>query len=974
MKKIIQNAAVLLLLAVLNSQFSTAHAQGTAFTYQGQLHNNGSPANGIYAVSFTLFNTNATGVPVAGPVTNNGVIVSNGLFTVPVDFGAGAFTGQSNWLEIAVATNLTGSFTTLAPRQPVTPTPYAIYSANAGNAINAASAASATAATTANTANNFSGALTGDVIGTQAATVVSSVGGQTATSVANGVSAANNATSVNTANTIVQRDSSGNISAGTVAANAFSGNGGGLTNLNVSASQLTSIGNTNGGLYNFFVGPSGNATTSGFYNTAIGYDAFFYNAGGSYNTADGFASLENNTNGNANTANGYGALNRNTNGSYNTANGYAALYLNASGSNNIALGYLAGYNITTGSSNIDIGNQGFSTDANIIRIGSGQSQTFIAGNLNGNGGGLTNLNVSASQLSSIGNTNGGIGNFFAGPSGNAATSGSDNTAIGNEALNANTTGSGNTANGFGALFFNSIGSGNTAEGYEALINNHTGSNNIAVGYLAGFNLNAGSSNIDIGNQGLVTDTNIIRIGSGQSQTYLAGVVTATSFQSDSSGDFTAGSGNAASGLASTVGGGAYNSASGNDSTVGGGSGNIAYGDHSTVGGGLQNQASGGGGYYTVGGGDQNQASGLGISTVGGGFKNQATNIYATVAGGANNSAGGYSSTVGGGYTNTASGQDATVGGGEYNIASGTDSTVPGGDFNIASGEFSFAAGVTAQALHQGAFVWADSQFAPFSSTTNDQFLIRARGGVGIGTGSPEEALSVVGGMNVDAGNANNGPVGSGGFNQGGPTNGCLTFGTSSTGTGFSGEGIQSKRTSGGTQYDLEFFTGFNKQMVILNNGNVGIGSATPGALLQVGSATCNGTTWASGSDRNSKEDFVAIKPAEVLAKVADLPITEWKYKVEANGTEHLGPMAQDFHAAFGLNGADDKHITMVDEGGVALAAIQGLNQKVEGRSQKAENQIEELKAENAELKEQNDSLATRLNELEATVKQLAATK
>ena len=180
----------------------------------------------------------------------------------------------------------------------------------------------------------------------------------------------------------------------------------------------------------------------------------------------------------------------------------------------------------------------------------------------------------------------------------------------------------------------------------------------------------------------------------------------------------------------------------------------------------------------------------------------------------------------------------------------------------------------------------------------------------------------------------------------------------------------SKRSSGGTQYDLEFFTGFNKQMVILNNGNVGIGSATPGALLQVGSATCNGTTWASGSDRNSKEDFVAIKPVEVLAKVADLPITEWKYKVEANGTEHLGPMAQDFHEAFGLNGADDKHITMVDEGGVALAAIQGLNQNLQEMQQAVKAKDGEIQT----LKQQNDSLAQRLNELEAAVKQLAANK
>jgi hypothetical protein len=114
---------------------------------------------------------------------------------------------------------------------------------------------------------------------------------------------------------------------------------------------------------------------------------------------------------------------------------------------------------------------------------------------------------------------------------------------------------------------------------------------------------------------------------------------------------------------------------------------------------------------------------------------------------------------------------------------------------------------------------------------------------------------------------------------------------------------------------------------------VGIGNTSPAHLLVVGSsgspAYCDGTTWQNGSDRNSKEGFAVINPREVLAKVSALPITEWKYKVEAGGSEHLGPMAQDFHAAFGLNGADDKHIATVDEEGVALAAIQGLNQKLD---------------------------------------------
>jgi hypothetical protein len=108
----------------------------------------------------------------------------------------------------------------------------------------------------------------------------------------------------------------------------------------------------------------------------------------------------------------------------------------------------------------------------------------------------------------------------------------------------------------------------------------------------------------------------------------------------------------------------------------------------------------------------------------------------------------------------------------------------------------------------------------------------------------------------------------------------------------------------------------------------------------------------------------------VLDKVAALQISEWNFKTDAADKKHLGPMAQNFHAAFGLNGADDKHISVIDEGGVALAAVQGLNEKVEG----LKNELNRRDAENAELKQQNDSLAEQLHELETTVKQLAAHK
>jgi hypothetical protein len=124
--KILYLLSVLALIVCSNS----ASSQGTAFTYQGHLQNNGNPATGTYNFTFTLFATNVNGTAVAGPVTNNGVSVNNGLFTTTINFGSNVFTGTANWLQIGVATNGTGTFTVLVPRQQLTPVPYAVYASN----------------------------------------------------------------------------------------------------------------------------------------------------------------------------------------------------------------------------------------------------------------------------------------------------------------------------------------------------------------------------------------------------------------------------------------------------------------------------------------------------------------------------------------------------------------------------------------------------------------------------------------------------------------------------------------------------------------------------------------------------------------------------------------------------------------------------------------------------------------------------
>lgn len=139
-------------------QPTTAQAEGTAFTYQGRLNSGGSPANGSYDIAFTLYPTNTTGSAVAGPVTNPGVTVSNGLFTTAVDFGPYVFTGTNYWLEIAVSTNGADAFTTLAPRQPLTPTPYAIFASDANNVLGPVSAAQLTGAIpSGDISGNYSG-------------------------------------------------------------------------------------------------------------------------------------------------------------------------------------------------------------------------------------------------------------------------------------------------------------------------------------------------------------------------------------------------------------------------------------------------------------------------------------------------------------------------------------------------------------------------------------------------------------------------------------------------------------------------------------------------------------------------------------------------------------------------------------------------------------------------------------------------
>jgi hypothetical protein len=204
--------------------------------------------------------------------------------------------------------------------------------------------------------------------------------------------------------------------------------------------------------------------TTGGFNTAVGYLSLGSGTTNSFNTAIGAGALLANT-ANENTATGAGALLSNTTGIRNTANGAFALFSNTTGGVNTANGYQALFSNTTGYLNM------------------------------------------ADGVGALG----------------ANTTGHDNTATGSNALELNTTGFNNTANGSSALQQNTAGANNTASGIGALNQNTIGNGNIGLGILGGAALTTGDNNIDIGNVGVAGESNTIRVGTGQTATYIAGI-------------------------------------------------------------------------------------------------------------------------------------------------------------------------------------------------------------------------------------------------------------------------------------------------------------------------------------------------------------------------------------------------------------------------------------------------------------------
>jgi hypothetical protein len=363
-------------------------------------------------------------------------------------------------------------------------------------------------------------------------------------------------------------------------------------------------------------------------------------------------------------------------------------------------------------------------------------------------------------------------------------------------------------------------------------------------------------------------------------------------------------------------------------------------DHGgTIGGGVGNRAGGGGvdqwRFATVAGGSGNTAGYEG-STVGGGLNNSAIDeLAATIAGGSANTASGEYAAVGGGSGNTAAdGANPTVGGGRQNGAFGSFATVGGGDNNTAFGTDTVAGGVNNLAEGGLAVIGGGTNKAAIGNRST------VGGGSNNGTPGPAVHATVGGGQSnlasgTDAtvgGGANNTASGlsaavQGGFQNPAAGDYSVAAGRRASNTDASHDGVFLFADSS----DFDFTSTATNEFAVRSTGGARVvtaidefGEPTAGVKLDSGD-----TAWEVLSDRASKENVAAVSPREVLRRLEEVPISQWNYKAQDPSIRHIGPMAQDFQRVFGLSGDDRTHISPIDTDGVALAAIKGLNERID---------------------------------------------
>lgn len=513
------------LLIFASFNVSSAVAQTTAFTYQGKLVDNGNLANAAYDMQFKLFDATTNGNQIGATLTFDGnsgnppsVSVTNGIFTVTLDFGSAALSGADRYLEIGLKpAGNPGGYQQLLPRQKLTSTPYAVQALKATTATNATQlggvAASQYVVTSDTRLSDARQPLAGSDNYIQNTGVVQSadfnidgdgtanlfnaraefqIGGQHALSIRGNLNifagvGAGAANTTGFSNAFFGRDAGAANT--TASGNAFFGYRAGFVN---TASGNSFVGASAGtanttGTRNAFFGTSAGATnTTGADNAFFGANAGLNNTA-SFNSFFGSNAGDSTTSGTNNAFFGYNAGQANQTGGDNSFFGYKAGSLTASSYANSFFGASAGESNTTGGRNSFFG--------------------FLAGSSNG----------SASDNSFFGNAagylnTGSFNSIFGSGAGESSLSGGGNAFFGYAAGQDSTTGNSNSFFGSSAGFFNSSGSDNTFIGNSAGSFNTTGSNNTIIGSSA----DVGSTNLDhataIGADSVASLSNSIYLG------------------------------------------------------------------------------------------------------------------------------------------------------------------------------------------------------------------------------------------------------------------------------------------------------------------------------------------------------------------------------------------------------------------------------------------------------------------------------
>ena len=460
-----------------------------------------------------------------------------------------------------------------------------------------------------------------------------------------------------------------------------------------------------------------------------------------------------------------------------------------------------------------------------------------------------------------------------------------------------------------------------------------------------------------------------------------------------------GSGNIAGGLNSFIAGGTLNTASGSRSFVGVGVSNTASAINSFVAGGSSNTASEDRSF--VGGGQDNTASGL-RSFVGGGSDNIASAENSIVSGGVGNTASAPGSFSGGGDGNAATGTASAAIGGVGNEATGFVSFVAGGANNNADGFSSFAAGRRAKAEQDGTFVWADNTDATFASTGINQFLIRAGGGVGIGTNAPNSQLHV----NAPAGDNpmraqvdgqtafavdSSGGVAIGGFTAFTPASGLYVAGRTGLGTAIpqrdlhikqsstsNGEiGLQIER-SGANTNNWAFYVATSDNLGFRYNDTLVARIDTSGAFAQLSDARFKTDIEPLSG---ALERLMRLEPASyrMTMEAADDPVSIGLIAQQVSDvlpgavSEQEGTLGVYYNQITALNTAalielNTRHLALTEQQRKAFDAQQIVIEDQQARIAESEKRLAHLETENSklgQLAERNERLESRLAALEA---------